>query len=449
MSTAARGLGEVSSFILRGPPRVFSGLRSGSLPTTDGLWLNWMHRRAAGEPRSRLAAMRSEVESTSDGDRARGRARLAVDALRARHLRRLWHLPGTRLGVSSWPTIGRPLSTARLTASWNYWWQAHLLDTLVDAARLGDERAAGEAAMLARGIHLRNLGHWTNEYYDDMAWLALALERAQRHLGQDHHRALGTFERVLYRAWAPDLGGGIPWRTTDLFFNVPANGPAGIFCARTGRIGRALAAETWIYDEFTLPSGLLADGFWREPDGARRRVDTAYTYCQGVALGLSLETYRHTRAPVHLDRIDGLLSAVAERLTVDGVLIGHGGGDGGLFTAILARNLALIATDLPAGAPGGEELRVRSAGLVLAAARAAWAGRATVDGLPLFSADWGRPAAVPPATGAAARFTGGAVHSSAAPERDLSTQIGGAMLMTAAAAVTLGSPEHAAAPRST
>ncbi len=390
--------------------------------------------------------MRSEVESTPDGESARGRAMLAIEALRARHLRRLWQLPGTRIGVSSWPTIGHPLSKARLTGSWNYWWQAHLLDTLVDAATLGDETAAGEAAALARGIHLRNLGRWTNEYYDDMAWLALALERARRRLGQPHRRALAVFGRVLHDSWAPERGGGIPWRTTDWFFNVPANGPAGIFAARTGRVERALATENWIYDEFTLPSGLIGDGFWLEADGSRRRVDTAYTYCQGVTLGLSLEVYRHTRAPIHLDRIAALLAAVDERQSVDGVLIGHGGGDGGLFTAVLARNLALIATDLPADAPGCEALRARAGELVLTAADAAWANRATVDGLPLFGADWARPATMPSATGEAARFTGGAVHSSAIPERDLSTQIGGAMLMTAAAAVTIGSPEHVDSP---
>lgn len=398
--------------------------------------------------------MRSEVESSSPEVDPRERALAAIAALRARHLRRVLGIPGTRIGVSSWPRAGRPVSRSRVTASWNYWWQAHLLDTLVDAARLGDPAAARETAQLARGIRLRNLGRWTNQYYDDMAWLALALERADRHLGtrdpgtrnpgarhpgsRRHRRAVTTLRTVLFDAWAPESGGGIPWRTSDTFFNVPANGPAGIFLARAGRIERALGTEEWIYREFTLPTGLIADGFWVEADGSRRYINTAYTYCQGVTLGLSVEAFRYSGGVGHLRRIDALLTAVTDRLTIDGVLIGHGGGDGGLFSGILARNLALVATDLPTGTPLTDELRARAGTLVLASADAAWANRVEVDGLPLFGAEWSEPAVVPTGDGGTATFVGGAMHSSDTPERDLSTQVGGAMLMTAAATVTAG-----------
>ena len=121
-------------------------------------------------------AVESSPQPPASPDAVRRRAAAAVEALRERHLRRLGHLvPGTRIGVSSWPPVGRFGSVARLKASWNYWWQAHLVDVLVDAAVLGDRRAAGEATALVRGIRLRNVGRWTNEYYDDMAWLALAL----------------------------------------------------------------------------------------------------------------------------------------------------------------------------------------------------------------------------------------------------------------------------------
>lgn len=372
------------------------------------------------------------------------RARAAVAALRTRHLRRLGYIvPGTRIGVSSWPPVGRFGSPARLRSSWNYWWQAHLVDVLVDAAALGDPRAAGEATALVRGIRIRNTGRWKNSYYDDMAWLALALERADRHLpGSRHRGGLATFTSVLTDAWEPELGGGIPWRTTDHFFNVPANGPAGIFLARRGLLERAAATADWIEETMVLPSGLIADGFWVEPDGARRFVDTAYTYCQGVTLGLALECYRLTGAARHLTRIDELLAAVEARCAVDGVLIGHGGGDGGLFSGILARHLALIATDLPQDAPGAASLRARAGALVCSTADSAWAHRAQHDGLPVFGADWSVPAVVPGAGGSGATFVGGAVRSSSTPERDLSVQISGAMLMTAAASVTLRSPEH-------
>lgn len=390
--------------------------------------------------------MGSEVESSRTPTTV-ARAHAAIEALRARHLRRLGYIMcGTRIGVSTWPQAGRFASKQRLTASWNYWWQAHLTDTLIDAARLGDDRAAREAVRLIRGIRLHNLGKWTNDYYDDMAWLALALERADRHLPpaarSRHGRALRTFTRVLHDAWAPERGGGLPWRTSDYFFNVPANGPAGIYLARRGDVERAVATADWIHRTQLLPSGLIADGFWVEPDGGRREITTMYTYCQGVTLGLELECLRLTGDRRHLDRIADLLTAIEHRVAPEGVLPGHGGGDGGLFSGILARYLALVATDLPRRVPGADAIAARAAHLVLASADAAWAGRSTVAGLPLFSADWSTEAVVPSGDGEAAAFVAGAVRSSTVPERDMSVQISAAMLQTAAASVTLRLPEH-------
>ncbi|NED68797.1 fructose-bisphosphate aldolase, partial [Streptomyces sp. SID10244] len=81
--------------------------------------------------------------------------------------------------------------------------------------------------------------------------------------------------------------------------------------------------------------------------GEMERVTAIYTYCQGVVLGAELELLRLTRREVHAERIDRLLHAVQTRMCHDGVIPGAGGGDGGLFAGILARYLALVATDLP------------------------------------------------------------------------------------------------------
>ena len=35
-----------------------------------------------------------------------------------------------------------------------------------------------EIAALARTVRLRNFGSWTNDYYDDIAWFGLAVQRA-------------------------------------------------------------------------------------------------------------------------------------------------------------------------------------------------------------------------------------------------------------------------------
>ena len=67
------------------------------------------------------------------------RAASAEAAVAKRHLKRLWQLPGTQLGVVGWPATRKDL----LFDTWHYWWQAHLLDNLVDA-QLRDPQADRE-----------------------------------------------------------------------------------------------------------------------------------------------------------------------------------------------------------------------------------------------------------------------------------------------------------------
>ena len=62
----------------------------------------------------------------------------------------------------------------------------------------------------------------------------------------------------------------------------------------------------------------------------------------------------------------------------------------------------------------------------------------TVDGLPLFGAFWDRAPDLPRPGAAAGKRVGGAVTESAAPERDLSVQVSGWMLMEAANTVAGG-----------
>ncbi|NBQ42750.1 MAG: fructose-bisphosphate aldolase, partial [Mycobacteriaceae bacterium] len=186
------------------------------------------------------------------------RAASAEAAIVRRHLRQLWRIPGTQLGVVGWP----PSRRDRSYGTWHYWWQAHLLDTLVDA-QLRDPRPerAERIRRQIRGHRIRNNGRWTNRYYDDMAWLALALERAGRLLGIARPQALQTLTRQLFNSWMPEYGGGIPWRKQDQFFNAPANGPAGIVLARCGQVPRAAQMADWIDRTLLDPeTQLIFDG---------------------------------------------------------------------------------------------------------------------------------------------------------------------------------------------
>ena len=364
------------------------------------------------------------------------RAASSEAAVAQRHLRPLWGLPGTQLGVVAWPSERRD----RLFGTWHYWWQAHLLDCLIDAQlRDPQPHRLTEIKRQARSHHLRNV-RWTNSYYDDMAWLALALERAARLPGVEPSRALPKFADQFLNAWAPDEGGGIPWRKErlkeDRFFNAPANGPAGIFLARYGdHLGRAEQMGDWIDQKLIDPdTHLVFDGI---KNGSLVRPQ--YTYCQGVVLGLETELAARTGAEArdrHAARVHRLVVAVSEHMAPSGVLQGAGGGDGGLFAGITARYLALVATDLPGESADDAVARDTARSIVLASAKAAWDNRQPVDGLPLFGAFWDRPAELPTQGGQRAQFVAGAVNASETPERDLSVQLSGWMLMEAAGKVT-------------
>jgi predicted alpha-1,6-mannanase (GH76 family) len=363
------------------------------------------------------------------------RAVSAEAAVTGRHLKRLWALPGTQLGVVGWP----PTRRDRWFRGWHYWWQAHLLDCLVDA-QLRDPQPERRTKILRqiRSHRLRNNGSWVNSYYDDMAWLALAIERASRVADIDRHRALDKLMDQLVKAWVPEDGGGIPWRKQDQFFNAPANGPAGIFLARYGdRLRRAQQMADWIDKTLIDPeTDLVFDGI-----KAGSLVRAQYTYCQGVVLGLETELAARTGDERHAQRVHRLVGAVDEHMAPSGVLPGAGGGDGGLFAGITARYLALVSTTLPGDSAEDVAARETAGKLVLSSAQSAWDNRQTVEGLPLFGPFWDRTAELPTALGQQAELVEGAVNGSEMAERDLSVQLSGWMLMEAAYNVTAGSSD--------
>jgi predicted alpha-1,6-mannanase (GH76 family) len=336
------------------------------------------------------------------------RASAAERAVHTRHLHPLWGLPGTRLGRVSWPAGGRE----KLSVRWMYWWQAHLLDCLVDAQVREPARWRRDAVTgLARGIRLRNLTGWVNNYHDDIAWMGLALQRSAKRAGVRRPRAEGAIAHRLRIGRGPS--GGMRWRVGDDFINVPATGPAAIFFARRGNLGLAASLLDWVVEHLIDPdTGLAVDGARVNPDGSVRTIErNIYSYCQGVLLGACVELAAATGEPHWAEQAGRTVHAVAEHLTEGGVLRGHGDGDGGLFTGILARYLALAAQS---GSPAGPVAQR----LVLDSAEAAWRNRSVAGGGPVFGPQWSVPAS-PPQPGRA--------------ERDLSVQLSGWMLLEAAA----------------
>jgi predicted alpha-1,6-mannanase (GH76 family) len=367
------------------------------------------------------------------------RAAAVERAVHTRHLRWLCGLPDIRLGRTEWPSRSAPGRSAH----WHYWWQAHLLDCALDAyQRAPTQWRRDTIVALVRGVRVRNVTGWVNNYYDDVAWLGLALQRGATLAGLRQPGAEQAIMRRLRFGRGPS--GGMRWRVGDDFVNVPATGPAAIFYARRGNVGIAASLVDWMLEHLIDPAtGLVFDGARVNPDGSVRAVErTIYSYCQGVLLGACVELGTATGAPRWWRQADATVHAVAEHLTDGGVLRGHGGGDGGLFTGILARYLAVAAlalpadlpptlfADLPCALPAGTV----AARLVLDSAEAAWRNRGVADGGPVFGPQWTVPALLPsPESG-----TGEA-------ERDLSVQLSGWMLLEAAA--VLSSHAEAAAGR--
>ena len=345
------------------------------------------------------------------------RADLAERAVMERHVHTLWGQPGTQLGTLHWPSS---LLDQLLLARWCYWWQAHLLDCAVDAAcRARTPERIDRIGAIARGIHTRNLTGWTNGYCDDMSWLVLALERADRLLGVRFHDAVPKLRTALLDGWNPAVG-AVPWKIGNDYYSTSAIGPAGIAMARLGKLSHAKRLADFLNTRLRdTESGLIFDGV-HEPSGL---VDHSLrTYCQGVAIGLETELALRTNDSSHRDRAAALVAGTADRLADAGVIAGAGGNDHGLFMGILARYLAQTALAL------GD---TTAAQLVHASARAAWGNRAEVKGLPLFGADWTRPVTAPAGLETFFQLADSSPASSPNQSRDLSIQLSGWMLLEA------------------
>jgi len=293
-------------------------------------------------------------------------ARTAAQDTHSRFGQRLLGLPGTWIGLpyskahqlrdgsilSDLNGISHPLR------EWNYWWQAHYLDAIIDDgyAYLADNdldaahRELQRAVELLRGIRLRNFGVFPNYFFDDMAWLALASQRLlsfsrrlDGHSSANAKQAVTTLRKQLNGAIDDVLDGGMYWSRKKDFKNAPANAPAALFFARNGERDQSRKLLSWLRARlFSNDSGLYLDGLRLVPDG-HRIEDALYTYNQGPVLGALLEL----GSDADLEHSTMLIHASAQYLTDStGALSLNGGGDGNLFAGILVRYLALAANDV-------------------------------------------------------------------------------------------------------
>ena len=300
---------------------------------------------------------------------------------------RLLGLPGTHLGA-----VRAPHPLPRGVGPWHYWWQAHYVDVLVDTGLRSRAPVAGEdpitlAEQVVRTIRIRNGGRFTNHFFDDMAWLALAALRLDSLPGpprgnKPRHSGLReSLGRALRSAHTADLGGGVWWNRARDFKNTPATAPAALYFARTGERERAQELVSWLGAALLDPAtGLYYDGVRQGASGpALERAH--FTYNQGPVLGALLEL----GGPANLARAAELISATSRHMARGGSLLlrTHGSGDGGLFTGILCRYLAEAAA-----APTLDSDSRRTAGaMVTELADRLWKGRAVRNNLAVFPSD--------------------------------------------------------------
>lgn len=257
-----------------------------------------------------------------------------------------------------------PVGSNRPDENFYYWWQAHVLDVLIDAyERSGDEALIVTAERYAASVKAWNGNTFLHNYYDDMEWMALALLRLYDHTGsavwKNEVQALWTNIRT---AWNDAYGGGMAWKKDQLDYkNTPANAPAAILAARLHQrfgdpndLAWAKRIYRWNREVLVDPAdGFVWDGINRQGDG-RIDKDWQFTYCQGVFLGAGLELYRCTGDGVYLEDARRTAEAAKRRLTdrETGLLPDEGIDDTGLFKGILVRYLTeLLLLPEASGSP--------------------------------------------------------------------------------------------------
>lgn len=237
----------------------------------------------------------------------------------------------------------------------HYWWNAHALDVLVDAyLRTNDSKYVTRMNTLVNNWSNNNGGSIYKDYYDDMEWFVLSLFRAYEATGNSVFLNMSTsIWDDIKTGQNANQGGGIAWRKNQLDYkNVPANAPAIIYACRrhqkwghTWELDLATSLYNWQKSTLRESSGRINDGINRTGNGA---IDYwQFTYNYGVFIGAALEMYQSTNNSTYLN--DAIATAdfaiQSTEMSTNGIFRNEGNTDAGLFKGILARYLALLATE--------------------------------------------------------------------------------------------------------
>jgi len=275
----------------------------------------------------------------------------------------------------------------------NYWWLAHTMDVRLDAyERTSDQQWLQQAQLTRKNLLERNGGTLFNDYFDDMLWFGLALERLGR-IGKDDTAisdAIALWRHCRTNGWNDTYGWSMAWRTSQLDYkNTPANGPFSILGARlyelTGNeeyLNEAMDGFDWITRTLRCDSGFIHDGINRLGDGTID-IQWRFTYNQGLYIGAGTALAQATGDHSYLDAVTETIHAALTTLTCGEVFVSEGdGGDEGLFKGIFYRYALTFLQAHPDST---------LAGFMGASAEALWAHSCSTQDSFLPGNDWSRP----------------------------------------------------------
>jgi len=286
-------------------------------------------------------------------------------------------------------------STTDITDEWQgYWPQAHGLELMLDAyMRDSMDYQTDVINKWYVGVKANNNNTFWNDYFDDMAWNAIATLRTYELTGDVRYKtaALQLWTWLL-GGWSDNIcGGGISWSTGSLNFkNAPATNPTGIFAARMYRkfgdtkyLDLANKCYNWVKTTlYESGSGFVNDGI-RYENGTNTLVTGNYIYNQGTFIGMAVELYYITGNKMYLDdAINAANYAVSSKTNDASIIKATDNGDGGLFNGIFIRYFTqlILCKDID------NITRNRYVAILLKNANTAWSQGCSKD--LLFSSDW-------------------------------------------------------------
>lgn len=256
-----------------------------------------------------------------------------------------------------WNAGGQYFTATNNSSSWtNYWPTAHALDVLVDLY-LRNPNASLKTRMdnLIAGVKIKNGNTYSNFYYDDMEWMALACLRAFKATNDVNYKNITLLLWTdIKNGWSTDLGGGIWWRKDNPSKNAPSNLPASILASRlykTFNNPDDLLWTTKIYEWqksvlYNSSNGWVYDNI--ETNGTKNTT-WKFTYNQGTFIGAALELYSITNNTNYITEAnvaaDFAISSGQLTDISNGILKDEGGSDGGLFKGIFIRYFTRLIID--------------------------------------------------------------------------------------------------------